>query len=85
MIHTMKIKRNLALSDSGFVFNPSSGDSFSTNPIGLEIVRHLKDGLSDQEIKKLICKKYEVDEASFEKDFYDFISTLSKFQLSEDK
>ena len=33
----MKIKTNIALSDSGFLFNPSTGDSYSVNPIGQEI------------------------------------------------
>ena len=40
----MNIKKSIALSDSGFVFDPSSGDSFSTNPIGLEIINQLKEG-----------------------------------------
>ena len=79
----MKLKKNLALSDSGFVFNPSSGDSFSTNPIGLEIIRCLKEDLSKDEIKTRICKKYQVDDMTFEKDFFDFNSTLSYLKLNE--
>ena len=80
----MKLRKNLALSDSGFVFNPSSGDSFSTNPIGLEIVTYLKEGLDKNKIKTLICKRYEVDESTFEKDFFDFISTLQHLKLNEE-
>ena len=38
---SMKIKKNIALSDTGFVFNPGNGDSFSVNPIGLEILKIL--------------------------------------------
>jgi len=40
----MNIKKNIALSDSGFIFNPSTGESFSMNPIGLEIITMLKEG-----------------------------------------
>ena len=80
----MKLRKNLALSDSGFVFNPSSGDSFSTNPIGLEIVRYLKEGLDKNKIKTLICKRYEVDGTTFDKDFFDFISTLQHLKLNEE-
>ena len=82
--NTMKLKKNLALSDSGFVFNPSSGDSFSTNPIGLEIIRYMKGGYDKNKIKTLICKKYQVDEKTFEKDFFDFISTLEHLKLNEE-
>lgn len=80
----MKIKRNIALSDSGFVFDPSTGDSFSTNPIGLEIIKFLTQGKTPEEIKTSIVKTYMVDEASFEKDYYDFANMLSMLQLAEE-
>ncbi|HEY4798445.1 MAG TPA: PqqD family protein [Bacteroidia bacterium] len=79
----MNIKKNIALSDTGFVFNPSSGDSFSTNPIGMEIIKMLKDGKTDAEIKSHVLKTYMTDEATFEKDFYDFINMLVKINLIE--
>ena len=79
----MKIKKNIALSDSGFVFDPATGDSFTTNPIGLEIIKLLKDGKTQQEIKSTIVKKYLIDEATFEKDSYDFMNMLSKHRLTE--
>lgn len=80
----MKIKRNIAISDSGFVFDPSSGDSFSTNPIGLEIIKMLKENKSAEEIKATILKDYMIDETSFEKDYYDFINMLGKLKLAEE-
>jgi hypothetical protein len=79
----MKINKNIALSDSGFVFNPSTGDSFSTNPIGLEIIKLLKEGKDTDDVKKSILKDYTIDEATIEKDFYDFASMLSKLKLTE--
>ena len=78
-----KIKRNIALSDSGFVFDPSTGDSFSTNPIGLEIIKLMKENKTTEEIKSAIVKQYMVDEVSFEKDLYDFVNMLSKLKLAE--
>jgi hypothetical protein len=80
----MNIKKNIALSDSGFVFDPSNGDSFSANPIGLEIITLLKDGKSEVEIKKQIVDNYMTDESTFEKDYYDFVSTLLKLNVAED-
>jgi hypothetical protein len=79
----MKIKRNIALSDSGFVFDPSTGDSFSTNPIGLEIIKMLKEGKSAEEIKTYIVKTYMTDEPAFEKDYYDFVNMIGKLKLTE--
>ena len=77
----MKIKSNLAVSDSGFIFNPSNGDSFSTNTVGSDIIRLLKAGNSFDSIKKEIIEKYEVDEILFEKDFHDFVSQLQDYYL----
>ena len=38
----MKINRNLAISENGFVFNPTTGDSFSVNEIGALIINEIK-------------------------------------------
>jgi hypothetical protein len=79
----MRIKKNIALSDTGFVFNPSTGDSFSVNPIGLEILKMMKDHKKDEEIKSFIMKTYQTDEDSVEKDFYDFTKMLEQIKLVE--
>lgn len=79
----MKIKRNIALSDSGFVFNPTTGDSFSTNPIGMEIIKLLKEGHDEKAVKKELLKNYMTDEVTLEKDYYDFVNMLVKLQLAE--
>ena len=81
----MKIHSNLAVSDSGFIFNPSNGDSFSTNLVGAELIRLLKEGKSLTEIKKEITSKYEVEPTVLEKDYEDFISQLQDhFLVSND-
>jgi hypothetical protein len=77
------MKKNIALSDTGFLFNPSTGDSYSTNPIGLDIIRELKEGSSPKEVLKFIMEKYEVEESRIEKDLGDFIDMLKSFQLME--
>ncbi len=77
----MKINKNIALSESGFVFNPSTGESFSVNPIGIEIFNSLKEDQSYAEISKTMLSKYNTDEDTFEKDFNDFVQLLNNFQL----
>lgn len=79
----MRIKKNIAISESGFVFNPSTGDSFSTNPIGLEIIKMLKEGKTHDDIKTSILKTYATEEGAFEKDFYDFVLTLQNVKILE--
>ncbi|MFO7924235.1 MAG: PqqD family protein [Bacteroidales bacterium] len=79
----MKLKKNIAVSESGFVFDPTTGDSFSLNMIGLEIVELLREGKTDGEIIPWLLDKYDIDKGSLDKYYYDFISMLQYYQLIE--
>ena len=81
----MQIKSKLAISSSGFVFDPTTGDSYSLNPIGAEIANLIKEEMQEEEIKYHILEMYDIDEASFEKDFYDFKNAMIQFNLLEDE
>ncbi|MCB2201211.1 PqqD family protein [bacterium] len=72
----MHIKSDIAISDSGFVFNPATGESFTVNPIGAEILQLLKENKSLQEATEAILERYTVDETSIEKDLNDFVAML---------
>jgi PqqD family protein of HPr-rel-A system len=80
----MQLKKNIAVSETGFVFDPTSGESYSINREGQEIMDLLKEGKTLQEISDLMCGEYDIDPASFEKYFYDFIGMLKQFQLIEE-
>lgn len=77
----MEINKNIAISDSGFVFNPSTGDSFSTNQLGLEIINLMKEGKTIDEVVFSITSKYNVEKPNVEKDLSDFFSMLTSFQI----
>ncbi len=79
----MKTGKNVAISESGFILNTASGESFSTNPIGVEILNFLREDIEFGEIAKIIMDKYEVDFNTFEKDFADFQNLLSFYHLTE--
>ncbi len=79
----MMIRKNIAVSDTGFLFNPSTGDSFSVNPVGQEIFGLLKEGKGDREIVAYIIDNYAVDKDTAEKDLYDFKNMLSNFKLTQ--
>jgi hypothetical protein len=77
----MKLKKNIATSGEGFIFNPGTGDSFSTNEIGTEILALLKEDKSVEEITKIISNKYDVDQNQFEKDLDDFAAQLKDYSI----
>lgn len=77
----MKLKKNIATSEEGFIFNPATGDSFSTNAIGSDIILLLKESKSIPIIIETICEKYDVDRSLFEKDLDDFASQLKDYNI----
>jgi len=79
----MKLKKNIALSDSGFLFNPSTGDSFSINPIGNFILRLMQDGKDEAQIIQAVLNEYMTDRDTVEKDMYDFKNMLNASKLTE--
>ena len=78
----MQINKNIAISDSGFIFNPSTGDSFSTNQVGMEIIRLLKENKSKEELILEVVSKFNVDASTVEKDLADFSLMLNNYQLT---
>ncbi len=77
----MNINKNIAVSDSGFVFNPTTGESFSVNPIGVEIIEMLKKEKTIEEINESLTNRYNADSITIDKDISDFLSLLSQFSL----
>jgi len=80
----MKIFNNIAISESGFIFNPISGDSFSTNSVGLEILKLLKEEITKNELTSSIIERYAIEKSTVERDLEDFIMILEYHQLLED-
>ena len=77
----MKLKRNIAISENGFLFNPETGDSFLLNPIAREIVNFLKEGNAVSEVKQILFDRYEVDLVTLEKNLEDFLEMLQHNEL----
>ena len=75
------IKKNIATNEFGFIFNPSTGDSFSSNPIAAEIIQLMKDNKSVNDIKKILLDKYETDKMTIEKDVDEFVGALKENNL----
>ncbi len=81
----MKIKDNIAVSDSGFVFNPATGDSFNLNNTGLEILRLIREGKNPEEITATVCEHYDTDEFTFGRYLEEFTAMLRHYGLLASK
>ncbi len=79
----MKLRKNVAVSEAGLLFNPVTGESYSVNPIGVEIINLLREEKSPEEISKFVLEKFATDKSTFEKDFHDFIGILEHNNLLE--
>lgn len=78
----MKITEGIKISDNGFVFNSNTGDSFSLNPIGFELMKMIEASKDFNEIKESFLQKYEVNDLTFEKDFFEFLALLKYHQIT---
>lgn len=77
----MKLKKNIATSENGFIFNPSTGDSFSSNSIAAEILALMKAGETSLQIKQHMLDNYDVDETQLERDWEDWVLQLKDANL----
>ncbi|MBK9291902.1 MAG: PqqD family protein [Bacteroidetes bacterium] len=77
----MKIKSNIAISDNGFIFNPATGESFTVNPTGLEIMNMMRRGTPHAHIAGKLCELFQVEPTQAERDLQDFIEMMRQYHL----
>ncbi len=80
----MLINKNIAISDNGFLFNPSTGESYNLNTTGTELLKLIKEGKSLKEITTIFLEKYETSDIIIEKDYQDFVKILDQYNLTEE-
>jgi hypothetical protein len=68
--------RDLALSDTGFVFDPYTGATFTVNPTGLCILRALAEGLGREGVVRRLREGFDAPPAEIEVDVDDFVHLL---------
>lgn len=78
---TFYIPENIAVSDSGFLFLPNTGETFSLNEMGRTIFKMLQQRKSEEDIVSYICSEYETDKKAVTRDIEDFITQLKHFSL----
>lgn len=77
----MKLNQSIAISENGFVFNPATGDSFTLNNTGMQIISMLKSGKTIDDIKESLTAEYDVDTMILDRYLQDFISDLKRNNL----
>ena len=78
---TYAIPESLAVSDSGFLFLASTGETFTLNAIGREMFKLMQSGDDLHAMQSKILQEYEIDRATLERDLDDFITQLKSFKL----
>ncbi|MEO7216278.1 PqqD family protein [Mucilaginibacter sp.] len=81
----MKLKANIATSDNGFIFNPATGDSYTSNTIAAFILALMKAGKADADIKLELLDTYDVEATALERDWEDWLLQLKDANLLEAK
>ena len=79
----MKLNKKIAISESGFIFDPTTGDSFTVNPIAAEILNYLQKGMTMKQIKQEMLKLYDVSEHVLDKSLDEFIEVLLNLRILE--
>lgn len=80
----MRLNQSIAVSENGFIFNPVTGDSFTLNTTGMQIIAMLKTGKTMEQIKEALASEYYVDAMVLERYLEDFIAELKRNNLLEE-
>ncbi|MBI3819668.1 MAG: PqqD family protein [Planctomycetes bacterium] len=75
--------RVLALSETGFVFDPRTGHSYNVNAVGIMMLEGLKAGLSQEEICSNVRKSFKTGDAEIEEDLSAFLRILKEHGLTD--
>lgn len=76
LLPPQEVLNRLAVSESGFVFDPASGHNFTVNETGLVLLRLLLKGLRLDEILNTLQNDFDADPREMERDILEFISAL---------
>lgn len=73
--------KNLALSETGFLFDPATGNTFTLNESAIFILKALKHGLQQRQIAEALTTDFEVSPAQALEDVSDALLQLKEVGL----
>ncbi len=71
----------LSINSEGFVFEPSTGDSYVLNQSALLIIQGLQDGIDENHIAADLSTQFDVPLTEALRDVHDFVARLKSFEL----
>ena len=71
--------QRLAISESGFVFDPVSGHNFTVNETGLTILRQLQKNTELAPLLESLIKEYDTSPRELERDVLEFAGELRDY------
>lgn len=71
--------QRLAISESGFVFDPVSGHNFTVNETGLAILRLLQKNTEIEPLLDHLSQDYDMSQREIERDVLEFAGVLRDF------
>jgi hypothetical protein len=77
----MSALSRLAVNDEGFVFDPTTGDSFHISATGLQIMKGMREGTDDRKIAQQLAETFEVTLENAMRDVADFRVQLKSLAL----
>lgn len=73
--------KDLAISESGFLFDPYSGATFTLNNTGKFILQLLQEGKGIEDIESALRERFAVVDDDLRSDIYEFINLLKENHL----
>jgi len=80
-----KAFKRLAISETGFVFDPATGFSYTVNSVGMDILNCFKNGLNEKDIIKYVVDNYEVTKEQAERDFETFLIRMQQYGIYDEE
>ena len=77
----LTITPDLAISETGFLFLSSTGETFTVNELGKRILKSLQEGMTQETIVQVITEEFDVEPANAQRDFLDFVGLLKNLRL----
>jgi len=77
----INLKPGLRISEQGTLFDPETGDSYTMNETGLQILRYLQEGLTPDQLYDRLSQEFNLNVEGFNRMMIDFKALLNSFQL----
>lgn len=81
MLRPTEQLKELAISETGLIFDPSSGFIYTANPVALAVLEALRKGEDRSDISSFLIQRYDVEAAVIERDLFDFFKQLSDYGM----